>query len=444
MALLSYAEAAEQVQLYLKTMLPREPDLAALGTGYNPADPHSRQESIPLSQAAGRVLAEAIHADRDLPPFPRATRDGYACRAAEANTHHLLFIAARVRAGEAASHSLATGEACEIMTGAPVPEGADCVFMVEHAENDSPSGPAAEGGFEKPGEFVKLIESRQIAAGENIVPQGAEAAAGAQLLPAGIRLGPAQIALAAQCGYARVLVHSRPRVAIVATGDELVPVEATPGPSQIRNSNGPMLAALVESAGGEAHIAGSAADTLEALDAALDHVLATADLLLVSGGISAGRFDLVAEALSRRGARFFFGGVAIQPGKPVAFGQMPAAPGTSRQVPFFALPGNPISSAVTFRLFAAPLLASLTGTRRSQPQFSLGRLSEPWNGKPGLTRFLPAWCDFAPEAGVKIIPWQGSGDLAAFAHSNCLLVIAPETTELPAGSLVQILLDGNF
>lgn len=441
MALLSYAEAAEQVQLYLKTTVQREPGLAELGAGYSAAEGHPRQESTPLAQAAGRVLAEAILADRDQPPFPRATRDGYACRAAEANTHQLLFVTAQVRAGQAAAFTLATGEACEIMTGAPVPEGADAVFMVEHAEHGSQPGADPVSDFVKVGDFVKLVEDRQIGAGENIVPQGAEAAAGALLLPAGVRLGPAQIALAAQCGYAQVLVHSRPRVAILATGDELVPVEATPGPSQIRNSNAPMLAALVESAGGEALIAGSASDTLEALDASLDWALAKADLLLVSGGISAGRFDLVAEALSRRGARFFFGGVAIQPGKPVAFGQVPGIGETaSRQMPFFALPGNPISSAVTFRLFAAPLLASLAGHGASQPRFGLARLAEPWRGKPGLTRFLPAWCDFAPEATVRIVAWQGSGDLAAFARSNCLLVIAPKTTELPAGSLVQILL----
>jgi molybdopterin molybdotransferase len=448
MALLSYAEAAEQVQLYLKTIaVPSlgEHDLAALGAGVSA--PASRRERIPLTQAAGRVLAEPIHADRDQPPFPRATRDGYACRAHEANTHQLLHLVGQVRAGQTASQPVASGEACEIMTGAPLPEGADAVFMIEHAEHGSSAAsaptsgatPSGSANAEDPyGDFVRLAEGRHLAAGENVVPQGAEAAAGVELLAAGIRLGPAQIALAAQCGYAQILVEPRPRVAILTTGDEVVPVEATPGPSQIRNSNAPMLAALVASAGGEVHLA-SASDTLEALDAALDRILPAADLLVVSGGISAGRFDLVAEALCRRGARFFFGGVAIQPGKPVAFGQTPI-PGTARHVPFFALPGNPISSAVTFRLFAAPLLAALAG-EAAQPRFTLARLREPWHGKPGLTRFLPAWCDFAPEAGVHVVPWQGSGDLAAFARSNCLLAIAPETAELPAGSLVQILLN---
>ncbi|HTJ28940.1 MAG TPA: gephyrin-like molybdotransferase Glp [Acidobacteriaceae bacterium] len=436
MALLSYAEAAEQIQLYLKTQSTREPDLAELGAAREAAAQRSRREKVALSSAAGRVLAEPIYADRDLPPFPRSTRDGYACRSDEANTHQLLYIAGELRAGQLATLRLSTGEACEIMTGAPVPEGADAVFMIEHAEHGSHADPDPEG------DFVRLAEDRALAAGENIVPRGSEAKAGAMLLSAGVRLGPAQIALAAQCGYARLAVESKPLVAILTTGDEIVPVDVTPGPSQIRNSNAPMLTALVKAAGCDALPAASAADTLEALDAALDRTLVAADLLLVSGGISAGRFDLVAEALTRRGARFFFGGVAIQPGKPVAFGQVPASRNpAARQVPFLALPGNPISSAVTFRLFAAPLLAALACEGAAQPRFSLARLKEPWRGKPGLTRFLPAWCDFAPETTVRLVAWQGSGDLAAFARSNCLLIIAPETTELPAGALVQIMLN---
>ena len=417
--LLSYAEAAEQVQLYLEAMA-RETATA----------PVEGAEMLPLAAAAGRVLAEPIYADRDQPPFPRSTRDGYACRATEANTHELLFIAQQIRAGQAAARPLALGEACEIMTGAPVPEGADAVFMVEHSmveDSEQESG------------FVRLATPRILTPGENIVPRGSEARGGDLLLAGGTRLGPAQIALAAQCGYARLKVARRPRVVILTTGDEVVPVEAFPEPSQIRNSNAPMLAALVEAAGAEP-VLFTAAGNAEVLDAvlrgALSHALA-ADLLLVSGGISAGRFDLVADALSRRGARFFFAGVAIQPGKPVAFGQTPAE---GRPIPFLALPGNPISSAVTFYLFAAPLLAALGDDTGPRPHFALARLAEAWHGKPGLTRFLPAACDFGPNPVVRVLPWQGSGDLAAFARSNCFLVTAPETGELPAGTTVQILL----
>lgn len=439
MALLTYAEAARQIQLYRMARSGVRSDLAELGAAQGQPADRAPRECIPLRQAAGRVLAEPLYADRDQPPFPRATRDGYACRADEANSHQLLYIAGRLRAGQQASARLAAGEAFEIMTGAPVPEGADAVFMVEHAEHGLSPGP--DPSPDPDGDFVRLAEGRALTAGENIVPRGAEAASGALLLPAGVRLGAAQLALAAQCGYARLTVEARPLVAILATGDEIVPVEATPGPSQIRNSNAPMLAAMVEAAGCDALPPASASDTAEAIDAALDRALVAADLLLLSGGISAGRFDLVAERLSHRGARFFFSGVAIQPGKPIAFGELPSAPGPgARLIPFLALPGNPISSAVTFRLFAAPLLAALGGEETTQPRFSLARLKESWRGKAGLTRFLPAWCDFAAEASVALIPWQGSGDLAAFARSNCLLVIPPETTELPAGALVQILI----
>jgi molybdopterin molybdotransferase len=420
--LLSYAEAAEQVQLYLEAMARETTTVPVEGA-----------EALPLAAAAGRVLAEPIYADRDQPPFPRSTRDGYACRAAEANTHELLFVAQQIRAGQAAARPLALGETCEIMTGAPVPEGADAVFMVEHAEQESGQKSGQESGF------VRLTAPRTLTPGENIVPQGSEALRGELLLAAGTRLGPAQIALAAQCGYARLKVARRPRVVILTTGDEVVPVEALPEPSQIRNSNAPMLAALVEAAGAEP-VLFTAADNIVVLDAVLQEALSrslAADLLLVSGGISAGRFDLVADALTRRGARFFFAGVAIQPGKPVAFGQAPAE---GRPIPFLALPGNPISSAVTFYLFAAPLLAALGDDTGPRPYFALARLTEAWHGKPGLTRFLPAACNFGPDPAVHVIPWQGSGDLAAFARSNCFLVTAPETGELPAGTIVQILL----
>jgi molybdopterin molybdotransferase len=415
MPLLSYLEATEQMHRAI----------AALNHQKISAAP----ESVPLAQVSGRVLAELIRADRDQPPFPRATRDGFAVRAADANTHQFLRLTGQIRAGETNEKIIPPGEAWEIMTGAAVPSGANAVFMVEHAEVvDS----AASG--EK---SVRLRSPRTLSVGENIVPQGAEAPAGKTILSTGIRLEAAHIALAAQCGYPQLAVYRRPRVAILATGDELVPVEATPGPHQIRNSNSPMLAALVAEAGGEPWILATASDTAEALDRALEEAR-TADLLLISGGISAGRFDLVDQALKRAGATFQFRGIAMQPGKPVAFGHLPGNNGGV--IPFFALPGNPISSAVTFRLFAAPLLAALGGETDPHPRFALANLAQDWQGKPGLTRFLPAVCDFGLPARVQLIAWQGSGDLAAYAQSNCCLVIPAEAERIPAGSPVQILL----
>jgi molybdopterin molybdotransferase len=269
------------------------------------------------------------------------------------------------------------------------------------------------------------------------------------LLPAGAVLRFGQIALAAACGYATLEVFARPRVAILATGDELVPVHATPGPGQIRNSNAPMLAALVASAGGEPWVLPTAADNAAALDAALARAV-SADLLLISGGVSAGKFDLVEPALARLGARFHFTGVRIQPGKPTVFGELPARNMGSVQnesgTKFLGLPGNPVSTAVTFLLFAAPLLAALAGSREPAPRFALARLAADAarHPKAGLTRFLPASCDFGAAAGelpeATFVPWHGSGDLGALARSNCFLVVPEDAHHFEPGDLVRILL----
>jgi molybdopterin molybdotransferase len=323
------------------------------------------------------------------------------------------------------------------MTGAPVPAGADAVVMIEHVE--------------RTGGYVRLIPPRTVSAGENIVAQGAQARKGDELLPVGAALGPAQIALAAACGYAALDVFTRPRVAILATGDELVPVESAPKPGQIRNSNAPMLAALVTAAGGEPWVLPTAADNDQALDSALAQADG-ADLLLISGGVSAGKFDLVEPALARAGASFHFTGVRIQPGKPLVFGELPRSaagaqtPGKTRSLPFFGLPGNPVSSAVTFLLFASPVLAALAGGSESGPRFALARLARDTgrHGKPGLRRFLPARCAFNATADqspeVAPVPWQGSGDLAAFARANCFVVVPEEASRLEAGAVVRILI----
>jgi molybdopterin molybdotransferase len=271
------------------------------------------------------------------------------------------------------------------------------------------------------------------------------------LLRAGTAIHAAQIALAAACGYAALEVYTRPRVAILATGDELVPLESLPGPGQIRNSNAPMLAAMVAAAGAEPWVMPTAADNPEALDEALAQA-AKADLLLISGGVSAGKFDLVEPALARAGARFHFTGVRIQPGKPLVFGELPRSDGGANQNQngtkyfFFGLPGNPVSSAVTFLLFAAPVLAALAGRLEPGLRFALAQLAAETDkhGKPGLTRFLPASCTFSATDGkhpeVALVPWQGSGDLAALARSNCFLVVPEEAHSLDAGAIVRILL----
>jgi len=428
-----------------------------------------------LASAVGRVLAETLRADTDQPPFARSTRDGYACRAAEASTHRPLSLAGASRAGDPPSGPLPHGAAWEIMTGAPVPRGADAVIMLEHVESaGSPASPT-----------VRLLPPRTIEKGENIVLRGAQARKGDALLPAGTLLGAAQIALAASCGRANLAVYAKPRVAILSTGDELVPIAAKPRPGQIRNSSSAMLAAMVSAAGGSPWILPVARDTAKSLHAALARA-ATADLLLITGGVSAGKSDLVEPALARMGARFHFTGVRMQPGKPVVFGELPRSTNPNQKscsMQWFGLPGNPVSSAVTFLLFAAPILAALAGRIDRGPHFALARLAADVKTKPGLTRFLPArvsnpnlaqqllghpeqpenerhpervparrdeskdphlffnepQCTVSvPE--VALVPWQGSGDLAAMALANCYLVVPGDSGPLDAGAMVNILL----
>ena len=419
-ALLSYDEAAACVAAYALRL--------AAGTG-------RRQPAVArveLSRACGRVLARPLCADRDQPPFSRSARDGFACRASEAGTHKPLRIAGASRAGDAPGGPLPPDAAWEIMTGAPVP--ADAVVMVEHVETGDGT--------------MRLLPPRTVAAGENIVAQGAQAHAGDELLSAGTEIQSAQVALAAGCGYFELEVFVRPRVAILATGDELVPVESAPGAGQIRNSNGPMLAAMVEAAGGEPWLLPIVADDAVILDGAIA-LAQEADLLLISGGVSAGKFDLVEPALARAGARFHFTGVRIQPGKPTVFGELPARRNddgkkSRAELPFFGLPGNPVSSAVTFLLFASPLLAALAGKLHIGPRVALAVLASDVKAKPGLTRFLPAACTFSAYDGqlpeVSPVRSEGSGDLAALARANCFVVLPEEENRLEAGQTVRVLL----
>jgi molybdopterin molybdotransferase len=401
-------------------------------------------ERVQLNHALGRVLAEPLRADSDQPSFPRSTRDGFACRAVEVSTHRPLAVVGSTRAGQTPSGALPRGAVWEIMTGAPVPAGADAVIMLEHIEE-------YDAHVEESARTIRLLPPRTVRKGENIVARAAQARKGEELLPVGSSISAAQIALAASCGLTALNVFVKPRVAILSTGDELVPIHSTPGPSQIRNSSSAMLAAMVSAAGGDPWILPIARDTAKSLNAAIARA-AAADLLLITGGVSAGKFDLVEPALIRAGARFHFTGVRIQPGKPLVFGELPKSPLQNQNGPkgnqngarrccVFGLPGNPVSSAVTFLLFAAPVVAALAGRSALGPNFALARLTKNVKTKTGLTRFLPATCTFAgPTPEVALVPWQGSGDLAAMARANCFLVVPEDADHLRAGSTVRILL----
>jgi molybdopterin molybdotransferase len=418
-------------------------------------------EEVLLLQSAGRILAEPIKADRDFPPFPRATRDGFAVRADDlARGLMLLRVVGQVRAGDSYDLPVASGEAVEIMTGAAVPAGADAVAMVEYTERKSRE--VNHKGHEEtqreeseqanldagdvlglrqeqqgaPEEAVKedLVEiQRTVASGENIVPAGAEAQTGQELLPLGVRMGAAQIALAAAAGKARVMVYRQPRVAILSTGDELVEVAEKPGPSQIRNSNSYSLAALVAECGGEPVQLPIAPDEQGKLTELIEQGL-KADMLLLSGGVSMGKFDLVELALNTLGAKFFFTGALIQPGKPVVFGEVGA-------IPFFGLPGNPVSVMVTFELFARQVVEALSGSEPERVKSAKAKLKKEFKTKTGLTRFLPALiAGGLDDPEVDLVPWQGSGDMLAAAKANCYLVVPPDREKLAKGEMVTVVM----
>ncbi len=381
-------------------------------------------ESKALLDCLARTLAETVRADRDQPPFDRSTRDGFALRSADAAAE--FTVVGQIRAGQQWSGTpLVPGTAIEIMTGAPVPEGADAVVMVEHIERTDDTICLARGRTPRPG--------------ENIVPQGAEAHAGDSLFSSGTILQAAHIALAAAGGRGRLTVFRKPTVAVVATGDELVELAATPAPHQIRNSNSYALAALVEGAGGDPLRLSIAPDRRQELERIV-HKARSADLLLLSGGVSMGEYDLVEEVLLSLGAEFFFTGVRMQPGKPVVFGRLPARDGLPARF-FFGLPGNPISTQVTFHCFVEPFLRALSGAGLHPPRFVQATLAEDIPGKPDLTRILPAHLTSdRMRPSVKIVGWQGSGDLAANARANCYAVLPPDRSRFPAGDVITVLL----
>jgi len=384
-------------------------------------------ELVSFLQSAGRVLAEPIVADRDFPPFPRATRDGYAVRAADIATVPVaLHVIGEIKAGAADGPPLLIGhgQAVSIMTGAAIPSGADAVVMVEFT---SASGQAVD-------------VTRSVSAGENVVPAGSEAKQGTILVDKGTRLSAATVALAASVGKSQLQVYQRPRIAVLATGDELVEVDARPGPQQIRNSNSYSLAIQVEAAGGEAVILPVAPDESKRLRELIMEGL-ECDLLLLSGGVSMGKYDLVEQVLQELHADFFFTGAQIQPGRPIVFGRVPQGEGNGASRYFFGLPGNPVSTMVTFELFARPMIEALGGMVPNPLKFAHAELKSEIKTRTGLKRFLPGVLSGEFEdTKVELVPWQGSADIAATARANCYVVIPPDRDRLAPGEWVAVLL----
>ncbi len=368
-------------------------------------------ESVPLAESAGRVLAEAIVADRDYPPFDRSTRDGFAVRASEVKqADATLEIIGEARAGTAFTGTIGPGQCVEIMTGAAVPSGVDAVIMVEYARIE--------------GRRVRF--DRAVRPGENIVPRGTESRAGAELLAAGTCIGAAEMGVAAQVGSARIEVARRPRLAILSTGDEVVGIADAPGPLEVRNSNCASIGMLARLAGAEPVPLGNARDDKNELRRSIERGL-EADVLVLSGGVSAGKYDLVEPVLHELGAEFFFDSVAIRPGKPVVFS-------TCRGKFIFGLPGNPASTMVTFELFVRPALELLVGAEARDMPIVAAKLAAPVRLKSALTYFLPArleLCDGGPV--VRELPWPSSGDIVALAHATGFIVVRPERLGMAAG-----------
>ena len=376
-----------------------------------------RIEEVPLQEAHGRTLAGPVTADRDYPALRRSLRDGFAVRSAD--LPGLLRIRGEIRAGEAEKEALQPGEALEIMTGAPVPLEADTVVMVEHVTR-IPSNNGAE----------KVQIDRTAESGQFINERGAEALASTLLLQTGVRIDASHIATLAMTGHSTVRVFAQPSVAILATGDEIVDLGTNPLPHQIRNSNSYMLAASVQASGGLPAILPVASDTPEKLRASLREALRH-DMLLVSGGVSAGRYDLVKPTLRELGAQFHFEKVRIQPGGPTAFGSIQGKP-------VFGLPGNPGSSLVTFQLFAQPALELLAGIAEPILPLLRAEFELPFRHKLGLTRFLPARLR-ADGRHLKHIPWQGSSDIPALAKANVFLVAEHDRETWNAGDSIRVM-----
>jgi molybdopterin molybdotransferase len=375
-------------------------------------------ETVSLSEAHGRILARDITADRDYPPFDRSARDGYAVRAAEASAGTTLVCAGEIKAGDVPPAFSGDGTCLQIMTGAPVPRGADAVVMIEYTQRD--------------GNAVQFSRTTQVA--QNVIPQGCEAKRGQIVLRAGSRMGYAEIAQAAQVGAAELTCARPPRVAILSTGDEIVPHAQTPGPFQIRNSNAVSLAAQVRAAAGTPVLLGHAVDREAELQEKISLGLRE-DILLLSGGVSMGKYDLVENVLREMGAEFFFDAVAIRPGKPAVFA-------TCQGKPVFGLPGNPVSTMVTFELFVVPAIDLLSGAPMRPLPFVEVILGEDLREKRGMTHFLPAHVEWPANAvgKVRALRWQGSGDIGAMVQANCFLVVAPELEHVPAGTRMPIIL----
>ena len=380
-------------------------------------------ERVPVAEALGRVLAEDAAADTDLPPFDRAQMDGYAVRSQDfGEMPARLRLVGEAAAGQVFAGEVRAGEAVRIMTGAPLPAGADSVQQVEVTREE-------EGG-----DFVSV--ERPTAPGQFVVPRASEVRAGTAVLFAGQEVTAPRVAVLAAFGYAEVRVRRRPRVAVLATGSELVGVGDRPGPGEIRDSNTYSLAAYAQLAGACVRRLPLAGDDPALLREAIAAAAEEADVLVLSGGVSMGRYDYTKPALRALGARLHFERVALRPGKPTVFAELPGP----RQVLAFGLPGNPVSVSVTFNLFARAALRAMQGDARPTLAEETATLARPAKGSPERASYLPA--ELSTDEGGRLLAaplkWGGSSDFVAFAQASALLVVPQGTKLMEAGETARV------
>ena len=378
-------------------------------------------ESVALADALGRILAEDIVADTDLPPFDRAQMDGYALRAADvASTPARLRIVGESAAGAGWHHEMKAGEAVRIMTGAPVPAGADAVQQVELTREVDNAG------------FVEILEP--VKTGRSIVRRADEIKVGETVLRAGEEINAAMIATLASFGYARVKVGRRPRVSVMATGSELVDVSHKPGRDQIRDSNNYTIAAYASLAGATVERLPLVGDDTEELKRQIAKAAAASDVLITSGGVSMGVYDFTKAALQELGAEIFFERVALRPGKPTVFARLGEAL-------VFGLPGNPVSVAVTFNLFARTALRVMQGAKAATLPTDTAMLTRDLKGSIDRESYLPAILR-TDEKGTLLaepLKWGGSSDFVSFARTTALINVPRGVGRIETGSPVKVL-----
>jgi molybdopterin molybdotransferase len=382
----------------------------ALALVLNHARPLPAEPTGLTPVALGRVLAEDVASDLDMPPFDKVLMDGYAVRTVDLpDGRGALEVIEEVAAGHTSTRPVAVGQATRIMTGAPVPPGADAVVMRERT--------STEGGR-------VIIDDPRLAPGRNVLRRAAEMRCGEVVLAAGTLLRPQEIGLLATVGRTTAALIPPPRVAVLSTGDEVVEAPATPGPSQIRNSNGPMLLAQAARAGGVPHYLGLARDRLDALRPLVAAGL-EADVLLLSGGVSAGKLDLTPGVLQEAGVAAHFHKVELKPGKPLLFGTRARGAGRPPTL-VFGLPGNPVSALVCFELFVRPAMRRLRGLADVGPRWLDAVLAEDFDYATDRPTYHPARLEEADGVRrVRPVPWFGSADLRALTTADALVLFPP-------------------